>query len=456
VCYIRAAMFLIRRRVAGLGLSLLCASPAHAQLATAVGVVVDSVRGRPLVGATIVVSGAETQGVSDSAGRFRIDSIPPGEHTMAVLHPWLDEMGFALTTNKIAFAPGSTMAIVLATPSAQTWIGRRCSDAERLDGENAIVGHVRQLTSDDPVTGALVHYSAVVIVAGKDVGFHHATIARDAAATPSGDFVVCGVPTGAMGSIRATKGRVSTGDMPVDLSDAALTSVTLRLAPDDTLPQHTGVVTGRIVDNAGTPVPAARITLRGGAQSTQATDSGTFTLRELPLGSQMLDIDKLGYPRTAAPVLIMRSQPAVVTITLTAQAFSAAGSLVGVGFVRRRAAGEGVFITADTIKKRQARYIADLQPFFPGLIEISTNRGPTLVPTRAGVGRCLLYLVDGLRYQFYRPGQINDDWPAANVVGIEYYQYGHVPKELADRYQTPGYARCSMLAIWTVRSVGTN
>ena len=99
-----------------LAASFVCASAMHAQLATAVGVVVDSVRGRPLVGATIVVSGAESQGVSDSSGRFRIDSIPPGDHTMAVLHPFLDEMGLTLTTNKISFAPGATMAVVLATP----------------------------------------------------------------------------------------------------------------------------------------------------------------------------------------------------------------------------------------------------------------------------------------------------------------------------------------------------
>ena len=435
-------------------LALVFASTAQAQLATAVGVVVDSVHGRPLVGATIVLSGAEVQGVSDSTGRFRIDSIPPGEHAMAVLHPWLDEMGFSLATNKIAFAPGGTTAVVLATPSAQTWIGRRCSDAERLDGADAIVGHVLQLTSDDAVTGALVHYSAVVIVAGKDVGFHHTTVTRDAAASPSGDFIVCGVPTGALGTIRATKGRVSTGDMPVDLSNAALGSVTLRLAPDDTLPRHAGVVTGRIVDDAGAPIPAARVTLRGGEQSTQATDSGTFTLRELPLGSQMLDIDKLGYPRTAAPVLILGSQPAIVSIALTAKTVSAAGSLVGVGFVRRREAGGGVFITADTIRKRKARYIADLQPLLPGLRAVQTSRGPMLEPTYSGVERCLMYLVDGLRDQ--APTRINQDWPAANVVGIEYYQYGRIPKELSDRYQIPDWFRCSMLAIWTVRTAGTN
>jgi hypothetical protein len=441
------------RRVAHISLALACASTARAQLATAIGVVVDSLHGRPLIGATIVVSGAEVQGVSDSSGRFRIDSIPPGDHTMAVFHPFLDEIGLSLTTNKIAFAPGATMQVILATPSAQTWIGRRCSDGERLEGDGAIIGHVLQLTSDDPVTGALVHYSGFVIVAGKDVGLHQTAIIRDASATPTGDFIVCGVPAGALGRIRATKGRVSTGDMPADLPNAGLTSVTLRLSPDDTLPAHTGVVTGRIVDVKGAPVPAARITLRGGQQSTQATDSGTFTLRELPLGSQVLDIDKLGFPKTATPVTIFGpQQPGVVSIALTAPVSSTDASLVGVGFVRRRQAGGGVFITADTIVKRKARYLADLQPLLPGLIARPTSRGPTLVPTFSGAAYCLWYVVDGIQYRFV--GRINEDWPATSVLGLEYYQYGHIPREFTDKIAAIGFPRCSLIAIWSTRNGG--
>jgi hypothetical protein len=453
-----------------LAVSLVCASAAsaaHAQLATAVGVVVDSVRGRPLIGATIVVSGAEVQGVSDSSGRFRIDSIPPGDHTMAVLHPYLDEMGLSLMTNKITFAPGATMAVVLATPSAQTWIGRRCTDAERRDGPDAITGHVLQLTTDDPVTGVLVHYSGAVIQVSKESGFHHATITRDASASPSGDFIICGIPQGALGTVRAQKGRVSTGELPADLSNAMLASVTLRLAPDDTLPIHPGVVTGKIVDNKGAPVPAARVTVRGTDHSTQTSDSGTFALRELPLGTQVLDIDKLGYPRTPIPVNVLGpQQPAVISIALNAPPpLSDEAILVGVGFAHRREKNKGVFITGDTIKQRKARYIADLQPLMPGLITYSSDRGPLLVPTRSGVARCVWYFVDGFQYAvFPAPSQLggiyrshlNDDWPAANVVGIEYYDYGHIPLELLDKVRTPGSPRCSMIAIWTVRSTGSS
>lgn len=446
----------LSRQAALIGAGLLCASVMHAQPASAVGVVVDSVRGRPLVGATIIVSGVETQGVSDSSGRFRVDSIPPGDHTMAVLHPFLDEMGLTLTTNKITFGPGTTMAVLLATPSAQTWIGRRCSEAQRQEGAGAVIGHVLQLTSDDPVSGALLHYTAAFIVAGKDVGFHQSTITRDASASPDGEFIVCGVSPGARGTIRASKGRVSTGDVPADLTEAPLIAVTLRLAPDDTLPTHAGVVTGHIVDDKGAPVPAARITLRGGQQSTQATDSGTFTLRELPLGSQVLDIEKLGFPTMSTAVTILGpQQPTVLSIALAAPPpMAAEAQLVSVGFVRRRLAGGGVFVTADTIAKRKAQRVADLQPLFPSTRMQPTSDGPIIMPTIASLSRCIWYVVDGMPYYWYGPTRFNREVPASRVVGIEYYQYGHVPKEFSDKFVTRGFPRCSMLVIWTVQSVG--
>lgn len=429
-----------------LGLSVLCATVAHAQFATAVGIVVDSIRGRPLPGATIVVSGSEMQGVSDSTGRFRIDSIAPGEHTMAVIHPWLDAMGLSLETNKITFAPGATMAVVLATPSAQSWIARRCSDADRQSGPGAISGHVFHPATDDPVTGALVHYTAVVLQAGKDIGLQHTTITRDASATPAGDFIICGVPAGSSGTIRATRGIASTGEVPVRLANQLLVSVTMRLAPEDTLAKHAGVVTGRIVDDKGAPIPAARVELLGTTLYTQATDSGVFTLRGLPLGSETLHISKVGFPEGDTTVTVSGGESVAIAVTLAAAPpASSEASLVSVGFVRRRAAGGGVFVTADTIEKRKARDLADLQPLFPGLM---ANTSQQLELTTTGASRCLWFVLDGIWYRSssYRLDQYV---PISTVLGIEYYEYGHVPKELRDRVQVSGFPHCAIMAIWT-------
>jgi Carboxypeptidase regulatory-like domain len=428
-----------------LSLSLLYATVAHAQFATAVGIVVDSIRGRPLSGATVAVSGSEMQGVSDSAGRFRIDSIAPGEHTMAVFHPWLDAMGFSLETNKIAFGPGATIAIVLATPSAQTWIARRCSDADRQNGPGAIVGHVFQPATDDPVPGALVHYATVLVEAGKDIGVRRTTATRDASVSPAGDFIICGLPAGASGTLRATRSPASTGAITVELGNTLLTAVTLRLAPEDTLAHHAGIVTGKVTDAAGTPVSAARVTLRGTQVTTQTTDSGTFSLRDVPLGSQSIEISKAGLTADVAVVTVVASLPTEMAVKLASPPAAGDAGLVGMGFVRRRAAGGGVFITADTIAKLKARYIADLQPLLPGLMRTGEV---TLVPTRSGAARCLWLLLDGVQY---RAGQIrlSEHVRASDVVAIEYYEFPHVPTELTDRVFMRGFPRCSLMAIWT-------
>jgi hypothetical protein len=440
---------LASRRVT-LGMSVVCATAAQAQVATAVGIVIDSIRGVPLVGATIAVSGADQQGVADSTGRFRIDSIPPGNHSMAVFHPWLEAIGLTMSTERITFAPGSTMSVILATPSAATWIARRCPAADRQNGPNAIMGHVLQLATDDPIPGALVHYSGAVIQVGKDVGLQHAAITRDASVTPDGGFVLCGIPAGAMGTVRASRGQAATGDIPAEFENRSLFTVALRL---DTLGSHTGIVAGKVLDDKGTPVPGATVTLRGMTLTTQTSDSGTFSLRDLPLGSQMIDANKVGFSAIGTHVTVLGGQT-VVAITLPAAPPEAADAgLAGVGFVRRRLAGGGTFITADTIAKRKAKYLADLQPLMPNLIMRPSSYGPVLLPSSAGTDRCLFYLLDGEQYR-WGPVQLNKILHAPDIAGVEYYQYGHVPSELLKQVYMMGFPRCGLIAIWTKGAAG--
>jgi Carboxypeptidase regulatory-like domain len=448
-------MFALRH--ATLGLSFWCATVAHAQLATAVGIVVDSIRGRPLAGATIVISDAPKQGMTDATGKFRVDSIPPGAHILSVFHPWLDAIGVSLTTSKITFAPGGMMGVLLATPSAMTWVSRRCSAADLKTGPGAVTGRVLQLTTDDPAPGAFVHYAALMYEAGKDIGLRHTTITRDATVTPTGDFIICGVPVGVAGTIRATRGRASTGELPADLTSQSIVAFTLRLAPDDTLATHREVLTGRVVDTQGAPIAAARVMVVGTSAMTQTSDSGAFSLRDIPLGSQAVDVRKAGLPRIDTIVTVIAAQS--VTVTVPTAAATTAVRLVAVGFERRRQAGVGTFITADTIAHRKARYIADLQPLMPGLATVTTSRGAVLVPPRTGNAHCLLYLIDGQAHSFYDPGQINEEFPASNVIGLEYYAPGTVPKELFDQLRVPDMetpAHCYMIAIWSSTPAGAN
>src|SRR5579871_472457 len=102
----------MRRWVLGLALAAITTATSGAQQAPAVltGVVIDSLRGGALAGATVmVVDSTNRQGTTDSLGRFRIDSIPPGRHRIAVFHPLLDKLDISLTLPAMTFAPGANL-----------------------------------------------------------------------------------------------------------------------------------------------------------------------------------------------------------------------------------------------------------------------------------------------------------------------------------------------------------
>src|SRR5213078_2796219 len=54
------------------------------------GVAVDSLHQDVLRGALLTVEGTSAAAMTDSLGRFRIDSIPPGTHRVEVTHAILD------------------------------------------------------------------------------------------------------------------------------------------------------------------------------------------------------------------------------------------------------------------------------------------------------------------------------------------------------------------------------
>ena len=67
------------------------------------GTVTDSIRNRPLNGATVIASRAAARGAGDARdytattsarGKYAFDSLPPGEYTLTVEHPWLDSTDF--------------------------------------------------------------------------------------------------------------------------------------------------------------------------------------------------------------------------------------------------------------------------------------------------------------------------------------------------------------------------
>jgi len=98
------------------------------------GVALDSLHQDVLRGALLTVQGTSAAAITDSLGRFRIDSIPPGSHRVEVAHAILDSIGIALLTPPLNLDAGQQLHLVVAIPSVPTIIGARCTPAEQRIG----------------------------------------------------------------------------------------------------------------------------------------------------------------------------------------------------------------------------------------------------------------------------------------------------------------------------------
>src|SRR3954470_23972644 len=116
-----------------------------------VGAVVDSVNGRRLVGADILIESTEVRTTTDSLGRFSVDNLSPGTYQVEVFHPLLDALGITLITQPIHVGADSSSYALLAVPSARTFVRRSCHNQSGPYGESAIVGHVTDPETLDPV-----------------------------------------------------------------------------------------------------------------------------------------------------------------------------------------------------------------------------------------------------------------------------------------------------------------
>src|SRR5689334_11931805 len=148
-------------------------TPAKSGKAGISGVIVDSLNGRYLSGAEVVVQGANVSRMTDSSGKFRVDSLAPGNYQVGVFHPLLDTLGIALATQPFHVGADSVSYVVLSVPSAPTIIRNTCKVRPREQGRSAVIGHVVDPESTEPVAGAEVSLAWTQIEVSKEVGIRN-------------------------------------------------------------------------------------------------------------------------------------------------------------------------------------------------------------------------------------------------------------------------------------------
>ncbi len=437
------------------------------------GFVRDSLTNAPLGGASIQLVPSATPWAagrmvkSDSIGRFRIDTVAPGQYLIGFQHPRLDSLGLDAVNRTIDVDKVIRYQRVdLALPSGRTFVTTLCG--ARADSTGVVIGRV--FSADDAVSlsggSVVVRFAQMRIDNG---GVRRVQAQVLAPFGSDGRYVACGIPTDAPVLAQA---RTGVGESLGRLGISG--EVELTFTPKVPLIHHDLLIAPRAADSVGAPRPAVTLARTGSARLTgrvisadgkpvsgarvsiQDTDifttsdsSGAFRAAGLPIGSRAVDVIAIGYAPARASADLRANRDASMTVNIGAR-ITTLGSVKVVatpdrsGFIKRRATGNGYFLDATMIDQRGAQNVAMALTMAPGL---RGNGFDTANPTRpriSGRSNCTpsAYL-DGMQIRDGLGG-VDDLLTIRRVGGIEVYSN---PAEAPAQFRGDG--NCAVIVVWT-------
>jgi hypothetical protein len=431
-------------------------APAKTGRAEIMGTVIDSLNGRYLSGADVIIEGAKTTLVTDSRGAFRVDDLAPGTYQIGVFHPLLDTLGVTLATKPFHVGPDSSISVLLAVPSKTTIIQRACPVRPRAQGTSAVIGQVQDPETLQPVAGAEVSIAWTQIEVSKEVGVRRSPRLLRDSTDASGSFQLCGLPNSMQGTLQARRGGSVTAEIPITIGEAEteLFARTLLLSRADSGTKvGNATVSGRVLLEGSVTHGGSRVEVVGTDVIALTNEKGDFTLRNLPSGSHVLLARHLGFGAETVPVDLSSRAPQQVTmrlpkfvavidpVTVTARRVA---SLDKVGFTKRQQSGLGYFLTPEQIQRMRPNRLTDVLHQVPGL-RISYSPQGEVVTSSRGVGNnCVQYYVDDMPWMSAEPGDINNFVNGPEVVGIEVYQGSNTPAQYSRAMRD-----CVTIVVWT-------
>jgi hypothetical protein len=441
------------------------------------GTVTDSLHDVLLKGALVRVDQSMRESITDSLGRFHIDSIPAGQHRLVVIHPLLDTLGISLVTQPLTFLGGSEKLLDLSVPSAETLVSIFCPPARRALGPAALVGFVHDADTDLPAQGAKV---SLLWYESDPLGLKKSPRVREYPIGKDGTYRICGLPAQLTGKLQVFRNGLQTGEVPVVLGDSGAQMLAMRsmsiasqvqtvaVASKDTggatktIVKGRARVAGKVVNKYGQPIGHARVELQNTGQATLTKANGDFVLDSLPSGTQTLEVRQLGYSPTDMPVELSMARPENVTVKMadyvpvlsemrvTAQRDK---GLMDVGFNDRKRSGMGYYLDADQLKMRQTSQFSDMLRTVPGIRVVPAGDGTNVIQSsRDPTGGCVTFYVDGSPWQQMTPGDLDTFVRPEEVAALEVYNGATTPAQ----FQQAGNSGCTTVVIWTQRRINRN
>ena len=458
-------------------LMMCLAGTAHAQAdrtGRLEGRVIDSVRARPLAGARVVAARMDTPeptntaALTDSTGKYHIDSLPPGRYAVGFESLLLDSLEVNLSPRWAVVAVGQTATIDLALPPAAKLRAAHCPGMIFPQQTGVMFGYVVDAANENPL------HDAVVAMSWQELDVDRATLRpvhRERTASVTSDdrgwFRVCGVPTGTWISLQLQREgrtgpvlRTQVDDtIGVAVRHLSFSSSTARVSADTLTPTAgrnddapltgTARLRGLILDPAGVPIPQADVRVGGTAASTRTDAKGSYSLAALPAGTQMLVVRHLGFAIVETPVDLREGMTTTSTVRLTRVIVNLDSMRVVATRVRYPDFAEhkkfnifGRLLGPGEIESQRAIYASDIIAKMPFFRIIGVGSAAKVVDARGSAYNAACsakVVVDGALYF-----EINDV-PPVEIGAIEAYPAGVIaPAEY-------GMGCGGLILIWSKR-----
>lgn len=380
------------------------------------GTVWDSTVSAPLEGATVYLSGTSYRAVTDVNGRFRIRAVPDGVFTAAFTHPRLDSLGILGLSAEVEIRRGEDSEVRLSIPSYGTiWLA--ACRAEDLEGGAAVLsGVVRDLSSGEPIPGAVVRVAWQEVEAVMPV-FQARDRWLEARSDAEGRYVACGIPLGELIEVRASFQDLESRafelrfleeghqvqDFDIELPSGLLSTQAKNETPREGMGAQG--IQGILTDpESGDPIRNAEVTIRArrgrvSVTATGVTDvRGFFRLQTPESGRYFFSANALGYADVRDEMVeVSEGKLTVVEIQMAPEALELEPLVVSAerrdfhleleGFYDRQAGGlnRGLFLTPEVLEARRPRWVTDLLVGLPGTRVINLTGGRRALYFRDGV-----------------------------------------------------------------------
>ena len=442
------------------------------------GVVFDSVAMRGLVSATVQISdaagGAFTQTTqTDASGSFKFTDVAKGTYLLGYFHPKLDSLALASPTLRVDVRTDQPMTARLAIPSAATIVRAVCGAKTLKDSTGLLLGYLKGADNSMPRGNGSVSVRWAELSIEKR-GIRRVIPTVDASTGTTGQFAVCGVPTGMPLVLQGSNGADSSGAFEITVPtsgllyrDVYVASVTRSSVATDSGPavqmmRGSGRLRGTVIGSNTRPISGARVSVWGTGVEAASDQDGRFALSALPTGTHMIEVRAVGFTPATQAVDIVQGSPgsteielanlafALDTVRVTAQRERIFTNPRDAAFERRLKHSTGHVIDEAMIEKRRPMVLTDLLRQVPGVLIVPGKRSGYDVFMRGGQailgnGYCRPDIwIDGSRitndelFPFDMMVQVND------VRAVEVYPHqGTVPAELGS---TSG---CGVIGVWT-------